>query len=261
MIAFCLSVSAIMAQPGHDRGYNDNGRRPESRICDVRVMAAVDEEFVLFIDGEQMNRRQSKDVMLDKLRGGKHEVRIELLYPETVVSIESINIKDEYEEYRVSLQGHGPRAKLSLTKIRQNRNRHNNPHWGSPHYNDGRHDDAHHHNGAFDAPHPGQTPAPLPAPRVSPEEMNAIIAQLKSESFDDNRLQLAKEIAKSKPLTADNMARIVETFSFESNSVDFCKFAYQFVVDPENFFVVTNRFKFSSNKDEVLEFMRKHPRM
>ena len=64
----------------------------------------------------------------------------------------------------------------------------------------------------------------------------------------------------SKMLSTADIKRLMATFTFEDNKLDFAKFAYSYVADPQNYFQVTSGFTFSSNKTELLNYMKNNPR-
>ena len=93
-------------------------------------------------------------------------------------------------------------------------------------------------------------------PVATPEEVSRMVAQLKAESFDDNRMELAQAMVSSKLLTTADIKRLMGTFQFEDNQLDFAKYAYHYVADPENYFQVASLFKFASNKTELLNYIK-----
>jgi len=44
-------------------------------------------------------------------------------------------------------------------------------------------------------------------------------------------------------------------FSFESTRLDFARMAYHRVIDPQNYFIVNNAFRFSSSIDELYQYI------
>lgn len=87
-----------------------------------------------------------------------------------------------------------------------------------------------------------------------------MVSQLRSESFDNNRSELAQAMVASKLLTTADIKRLIATFTFEDNKLDFAKFAYNYVLDPENYFQVASGFTFSTNKTELLNYIKAHQR-
>ncbi|MBI4646812.1 MAG: DUF4476 domain-containing protein [Bacteroidia bacterium] len=74
-------------------------------------------------------------------------------------------------------------------------------------------------------------------------------------SFDSDKLKIAKQAAISGRLSSMKVLAIIELFTFESTKLSFAKFAYQYVVDRENYYIVNNAFTFSSTIDELNEYI------
>lgn len=82
-----------------------------------------------------------------------------------------------------------------------------------------------------------------------------MIQQISAQSFDENRLQVAQQILMSNRITSAQVTDIARLFSFESTRLQFAKFAYSYVLDPNSFFMVNNAFSFSSSVDELHRFI------
>ncbi|MDI3545008.1 MAG: hypothetical protein PWP68_425 [Rikenellaceae bacterium] len=92
---------------------------------------------------------------------------------------------------------------------------------------------------------------------MNPEDFASAKASISSKSFEDSKLTLAKQIAASNHLTSKQVKEIMQLFSFEDSKLDFAKYAYKFVYDPNNYYIVNDAFKFSSSIDELNEFINK----
>lgn len=92
---------------------------------------------------------------------------------------------------------------------------------------------------------------------MSTEDFASAKASISSKSFEDSKLTLAKQIAASNHLTSKQVKEIMQLFSFEDSKLDFAKYAYKYVYDPNNYYIVNDAFKFSSSIDELNEFIKK----
>lgn len=81
-------------------------------------------------------------------------------------------------------------------------------------------------------------------------------ATVKNQKFDDTRLKTAKQITSSNCLTVNQIAQIAKLFSFEDNTLEYAKFAFDYCVEPRNYFNLYNVFKFSSNVDELTDYVQ-----
>ena len=75
------------------------------------------------------------------------------------------------------------------------------------------------------------------------------------QSFEDNKLQVAKQVFNSNCMTSVQVAQLMGLFSFEDSKLDFAKFAYGHTYDLGNYYLVNNAFTFSSSVDELNAFI------
>ena len=78
---------------------------------------------------------------------------------------------------------------------------------------------------------------------------------LADESFDSSRLKLAKQIIMSNPMSVNQIMDICKLFSFESNKLDFAKFAYRHCTDKNRYFMLNEVFSFESSKRELHDYI------
>ena len=92
---------------------------------------------------------------------------------------------------------------------------------------------------------------------VNDQEFAGIKQRISKESFDDNKKNLTKSIMKSKKCFSVNQVKeIVGLFAFSSSKMEMAKFAYDYTSDQDNYYQVTDAFNFSSDKEELLKFLR-----
>lgn len=78
---------------------------------------------------------------------------------------------------------------------------------------------------------------------------------IKSKSFDDTRLTIAKQIISSNCLFCSQVKEIMLLFSFEATRLDFAKFAFPYVYDQGNYFQLNDAFTFESSIDELNQYI------
>lgn len=86
-------------------------------------------------------------------------------------------------------------------------------------------------------------------------EINKAIESINNKSFEESKLTLAQQIAKSKCLTSEQVKRVMMTFGFEDTKLQFAKFAYDYTFDQGNYYVVNDAFSFEMTIDELNEFL------
>ena len=110
------------------------------------------------------------------------------------------------------------------------------------------------------SPAPAQTNA---APRgcngsynMMPGDFQSAVNTLKGQSFDETKLSTAKQIAGKNCLSSGQITEICKLFGFEDNKLAFAKFAYDRCTDPQNYFKVSSVFSFSSNADDLNQYIQ-----
>ncbi len=83
---------------------------------------------------------------------------------------------------------------------------------------------------------------------------------IKSSSFDNTRLQVAKQISDSNCFTAAQVREVCKIFSFENNRLDFAKYAYAHTYDINNYHLVNNVFDFDASRRNLTDFIRNNRR-
>ncbi len=86
-------------------------------------------------------------------------------------------------------------------------------------------------------------------------DFDGIKRSISSNGFDETRLSTAKSIVQKKCLTSAQVKDICEIFGFEDTKLDFAKFAYDWVYDQSNYYVVNDVFGFESSKTELNSFI------
>lgn len=78
---------------------------------------------------------------------------------------------------------------------------------------------------------------------------------ISSKSFEEAKMTTAKQATKGKCLKADQVVEIMALFTFEDSKLEFAKFAYDYTLDVDNYYVVNDAFTFSSSIDELNEYL------
>jgi len=93
-------------------------------------------------------------------------------------------------------------------------------------------------------------PACMPMP-----DFNKAITVIQSESFENTKLSIAKQITSNNYLCVSQIVQICKLFSFENTKLDFAKYAYHYCVDKNNYFQLNEVFSYSSSKDELRKYI------
>ena len=98
----------------------------------------------------------------------------------------------------------------------------------------------------------------LVAQGMNQEDFEVALRLISDKTFDSNRLELAKEIVGKNRVSARQIATICELFTYDSNRLDFAKFAYASCVDKGMYFLLDEKFTYRSSKEELYNFINRH---
>lgn len=85
----------------------------------------------------------------------------------------------------------------------------------------------------------------------------AFLNTMRGASFDRDRLIIARQFTERGGVSSADVAEIMTLFSFESTRLEYAKFAWHHVIDPENYFLVNQSFQFSGSTMELDRYMRR----
>ena len=91
---------------------------------------------------------------------------------------------------------------------------------------------------------------------MNPRDFNEAVRIINNENFDERRLATAERIIAANPMSTRQIANICKLFNFESNRLEFAKYAYHRCVDPNNYFLIDEVFTFDASKKELYNFIR-----
>jgi hypothetical protein len=83
------------------------------------------------------------------------------------------------------------------------------------------------------------------------------LSTVQSQTFDNFRLDIAKNIARANCLLASDVKALTAAFQFENYKFEFAKFAYDYTLDVSNYFEVTEAFDFEHTRAELMEYVRR----
>lgn len=112
-------------------------------------------------------------------------------------------------------------------------------------------------------PAPRPMPKPNPNPKPTPNgcfamnegDFQSALASIKKQSFNDSKMQVAKQITSSNCLTCSQIKEVMKVFSFESTKLEYAKYAYDFAYDKGNYYQINDAFSFSSSVDELSKYI------
>lgn len=234
LAAVLLIGASAWAQhrPGHQP--HPAERPVPAEKASIVFTATMGERFVVYVDGDIVNRNPQQQVVVDHLDYGMHDFYVVLTSPEDKITMVSFRPTNRREECRVRYDRHHKKVELLLPEqVAQ----------------------------MMQVPNPMDRPV-VHQPEVhvvqhcSEQEVDQMVAAIKGEPFDSTREKLAMNYVENHRLLASHILRLAQEFDFNSNKKDFLKKAFPYCVDPENYAVVVGCLTFSSDKEEMLDFIR-----
>lgn len=105
------------------------------------------------------------------------------------------------------------------------------------------------------APAPASTGCVSP---MAPGDYESAKTSISQKDFEDTKLSMAKQIAGSNCMSAEQIKGIMKLFSFENSKLDFAKFAYAHCCDKSNYYKVNDAFDFDSSSKDLNDYISSH---
>lgn len=233
----------VMAQGGH---------LPHPSRYTVNFESHHGESFTVFMDGEIMNRMPQSRVMVSDVSDRTHEVVVILRRPTQKAAVLNLLPGEPNVTVTVNYNAHNDEFLLYTPSVNRADSREVPPLVAPAHTGAAPAEPAHsvgqpHHNPSYGEP--------LEVRRATEEDVNAMVARMKKQTFDSDRLALGKVIVASANLTAGQIARLAETIDFSSSQVDFLKYAYHYCIDKVNYQLAIDVLTFSTDKKKVVDYI------
>lgn len=95
---------------------------------------------------------------------------------------------------------------------------------------------------------------------MSGSDFNSAKASISSKTFEDSKLTVAKQIVDANCLSSKQVKEVMQLFTYEESKLDFAKYAYRRVTDPNNYYQLNDAFTFESSIDDLNTYIRQNPR-
>ena len=113
-----------------------------------------------------------------------------------------------------------------------------------------------HHHGSLMHYGPGEHPYTIQV--MNTEDFEVALDYLSKKTFDSDRLEMAKEIVGRNCVSAKQIASVCKLFTYDSNRLEFAKFAYASCADKGMYFILDETFTFNSSRDELHKYISKY---
>lgn len=244
-------------QPNTRRGVQNNNRRPQSNrdfrwnynYGNAEVFLRIPENGRFTVEiGDQMMSNSTGKFRFFELRAGSVPILIYennyLVYRTRInVRNNTRTVLDFFSHYGLYHLGTFPQHNRSYgisewddiwNNSYTHQNRNNNPNdRGANHPNRGGYDQNIMNN----------------------QDFGRFMTSLRKESFDDNKTRKISTAARNNYFTAQQIVDVIKTLSFEENKLQLAKELYRVCVDQRNYYLVNDVFSFSSSKQKLNEYI------
>ena len=97
--------------------------------------------------------------------------------------------------------------------------------------------------------------APFHYGYMSPASFENLRNVLRNQSFDSSKLKIAKQAITANNVRAEQVLELMDLLTFESYKLDLAKFAYQYTVDKQNYFMLYDGFTFQSSINQLAMYI------
>lgn len=95
-----------------------------------------------------------------------------------------------------------------------------------------------------------------PCNQLNPTDFESAKSSIKKKSFSDSKMALAKQITQSNCLTAAQIKDLTSLFDYESDRLEYAKFAFAYCYEQNRYYMVNDAFEFESSIEELDEYIR-----
>lgn len=97
--------------------------------------------------------------------------------------------------------------------------------------------------------------APPVAQAMSDADFSQLINRVKKEPFQSDKLALAKQLITGNNINCNQVRDIIQLLIFNSDRLDFAKYAYKFTVDKNNYVGIAEMFT-GNDKNSLLQYIK-----
>jgi len=203
---------------------------------DLVIFSATQENFFVSIDNVRVNAYETNKVRVNDISPGYHNISVTVQNRTKTILVQPINIVQNTElAVVISVSQVGLYFLETFVAIDYTGNISPNITPLPPVPQDD-------YNGFCDYP-------------IDDSAFNTALFAIKNQDFDSDKLTVAKQIVASNCLRSVNIKTIMTEFSFESSKIDFAKYSYTHIYDPENFYLINDAFDFSSSIDDLNDYI------
>jgi len=283
ILSLVVITSSVFAQHG-----NQHGNQYGNQYGTLTISSSNNQKFWLFIDDVLQNEYSTNLIRIQGLQFSYYKIRVEMDNPSKNSVGENVLIssmpnsnnyvvtreKGNFYSFRKTQIIYNPYFIQNLIMpnysyysayeqflypgFNPNAN-YGQGYKGNPYQKYQYNNQGHGGNQGYGNPPGHGNPPPMPLPPnagcMNPNDFSRAISVIQKESFEDSKLNTAKQMTSNNRLCVSQIIQICGLFSFENTKLDYAKYAYRFCVDQNNYYQVNEVFTYSSSKDELRKYI------
>ncbi len=92
-------------------------------------------------------------------------------------------------------------------------------------------------------------------PPIDEARFQSMLRTIENQDYDDTREQIARQIIRSNCMVVDQLVAILRLFDFDDVKLSLAKYAFDYIYDIENYYLVNDVLTFDSDKEELQKFI------
>jgi hypothetical protein len=90
---------------------------------------------------------------------------------------------------------------------------------------------------------------------MAPASFTKAKDNISSNSFEDSKMTVAKQVTKANCMTAAQIAEVMGLFSFEDSKLQYAKYAYDYCFNQGDYYEVNTAFTFESSIADLNKYL------
>lgn len=94
--------------------------------------------------------------------------------------------------------------------------------------------------------------------KLSTSDFNQAVSSIKSKTFNDSKMTVAKQVTKSHCLSSQQVKEITQLFEFENDKLTYAKFAHRYTYNKNKYYLVNDAFDFEHTIQDLNDYINKN---
>lgn len=90
---------------------------------------------------------------------------------------------------------------------------------------------------------------------MNDSDFEDVLRLIKKEAFETTKMTIAKQVSDNNLLSIQQIIKICKMFSFDSNKLEFAKYAYKSCIEKDKYYLVYDVFSYKSSKEKLDKYI------